>query len=57
MQEQDEGPAFVLYQWDSIKTINGDKRNAIASLINQRIIGMLAANIELIRRYFYNIYN
>lgn len=56
MQEQDESPAFVLY-WDSIKTINGDKRNTIATLINQRIIVMLAANIELIRRYFYNIYN
>jgi len=56
MQEQDESPAFV-FCWDSIKTINGDKRNTIATLINQRIIVMLAANIELIKRCFYNIYN
>lgn len=56
MQEQDESPAFVLY-WDSVKTIGSDKRNTTTALTNQRIIVMLASNIELIRRYFYNIYN
>ena len=57
MQEQDESPAFVFHQQDSIKTTGRDERNATATLTNQRIIDMLAANIELIRRYFYNIYN